>query len=765
MPSSSDKRGENHNTRPTPVKAAESAVEAANPLDFAGQKRVNPEDLTEGGPTMSTEGNHSSAVFETAPPPLRIIAPAIVEEELDEFATEHSFASADAPPGSRAVVYLRVSSKGQLNTDYDPEGISIPAQRVACTRKAEQLGLTVVGEYVEPGRSGTEMTKRVAFQQMLERIRRERDVDYVIVHKLSRFTRNRLDDAIVMADLQKRGVTLISATEQIDNTPEGQLMHGILATFNQYRSAADGADIAYKMGQKAKSGGTLGRAPIGYLNTLERIDGREIRSVAVDPERAPFVKLAFELYAAGKHTLDDIATELADRGLTSRPTAARPAAPIAVSKVQRMLRDRYYLGEIEYKGETYDGRHDPLIDPELFEQVQTLLDARNKSGERRIKNDHYLKGTIWCGRCRLEDRVIKRMIIMRATGRNGGEYAYFFCRGVQDHVCDAPYSNMERVERAIEVHYKSIRLGAEFIAAVRARLEEAVADKARAQQLLRQQLETQLRQLAVKEENLIDLAADGELSTARIKVKLHEITRARDKLTVQLGAVEQDLSGALAFIEAHLDLLADPYELYRQASDDTRRQLNQALFNRIYVVNDEVVGDELTSPLVELLAAERGWTALEAGQSLESATNTADAELARRSPVNAERATPKGDLFSGVSVGDLLPALKVQGDCSKPPMVREGGLEPPRPCGHWHLKPARLPIPPLARDGAYAPSTWRDYHSGRHPLAPPGSGGSAQKAPVSIPDSASGHARRLASVRPQAEGGRTWGFSIASSAA
>src|SRR3546814_7350678 len=140
------------------------------------------------------------------------------------------------------------------------------------------------------------MTKRVAFQQMLERIRRERDVDYVIVHKLSRFTRNRLDDAIVMADLQKRGVTLISATEQIDNTPEGQLMHGILATFNQYRSAADGADIAYKMGQKAKNGGTLGRAPIGYLNTLERIDGREIRSVTIDSERASFVKLAFELY-------------------------------------------------------------------------------------------------------------------------------------------------------------------------------------------------------------------------------------------------------------------------------------------------------------------------------------------------------------------------------------------------------------------------------------------------------------------------------------
>lgn len=120
----------------------------------------------------------------------------------------------DTPPGSRAVIYLRVSSKGQVKTDYDPEGISIPTQRTSCERKAEALGLTIVHEYIEPGRSATEMTKRVAFQEMLERIRPDRDVDYVIVYKLSRFARNRTDDAIVMADLQKRRVTLISTTEQ-----------------------------------------------------------------------------------------------------------------------------------------------------------------------------------------------------------------------------------------------------------------------------------------------------------------------------------------------------------------------------------------------------------------------------------------------------------------------------------------------------------------------------------------------------------------------
>jgi hypothetical protein len=98
-----------------------------------------------------------------------------------------------------AVLYLRVSSPSQVNTDYDPEGISIPAQRKACLRKAAQLGARVVEEYIEPGRTATSMDKRVAVQVMLERIRTDRDVSYVIVHKLSRMNRNRLDDALVLA--------------------------------------------------------------------------------------------------------------------------------------------------------------------------------------------------------------------------------------------------------------------------------------------------------------------------------------------------------------------------------------------------------------------------------------------------------------------------------------------------------------------------------------------------------------------------------------
>ncbi len=550
---------------------------------------------------------HSSP-FEDPPADLADAPLAAREPEATE--TDLIGLGVNVPPGKRAVVYLRVSSKGQVATDYDPEGISIPAQRLSCQRKAEQLGLTVVAEYAELGQSGTEMSRRVAFQQMLNRIRQERDVDYVVVYKLSRFARNRIDDAMVMADLQKQGVTLVSATEQIDDTPVGQLMHGILASFNEYRSREDGADISYKMAQKVKNGGTVGRAPLGYLNTVDLFDGRRVNTVVVDAARAPFIKLAFELYATGKYGIDELAEELTTRGLLMRPTAVRQAVPISNTQLTSLLRDPYYIGEIQYKGESYAGRHEPLIDKVLFERVQRVAGVRAlPTGERRRVHHNYLKGTLWCGECRANGRPDRRMIVQRSIGRNGHEYFYFFCRGKQDHSCSSPHSSIERVEAAVEEHYKSVKLSPKFVKNARASLDKVLRESESSQRLLRDQLSTQLEQINAREENLLDLAADGTLPRDRIKGRLLTLAAEREEVQERLTETNTDLAASAKAIDEFLQVLDDPYELYSRLNDASRRALNQALFKRIYVVNDEVTDDEMTSPIAEMIEADRLYSA------------------------------------------------------------------------------------------------------------------------------------------------------------
>ncbi len=313
---------------------------------------------------------------------------------------EHQVSSlAAARPPGRAVVYLRVSSVGQIRRDYAPEGISIPAQPEACRCKVQQLGMTIVDEYVEPGRSALEMSKRTAFQRMLARIRDTGDVDHVIVYKLSRLARNRVDDALVMADLRQRGVTLIAATESVDDSPVGQLMHGILATFNEYQSRESGADIAYKMGQKARNGGTISRARLGYLNHTDRTDGRDIRTIVVDPERAPLVRLGFEQFAAGNLTLDQLSERLYQRGLRTRPHCPVPSTA-GVDQQAGPDAARPLLPRLPHlPRQRTPGRHEPIVDQHLFDRVQAVFDARTTSGERRRVHHHYLKGTLYCGHC------------------------------------------------------------------------------------------------------------------------------------------------------------------------------------------------------------------------------------------------------------------------------------------------------------------------------------------------------------------------------
>jgi site-specific DNA recombinase len=214
----------------------------------------------------------------------------------------------------RAGIYLRVSTAAQAQRNREPEGYSIPAQRDACLAKASELGAAVVGEYVDRGESA-KTTDRPQLQALLDRVRTQRDLDYVIVHKVDRLARNRYDDATISYTLHAAGVELASVCENIDDTPFGRFMHAIVAANAEFYSANLAAEAKKGLIQKANAGGTPTRAPLGYLNVRQLIDGREVRTVEVDPERAPHVRWAFAAYGSGAYTLDTLQATLAERGL------------------------------------------------------------------------------------------------------------------------------------------------------------------------------------------------------------------------------------------------------------------------------------------------------------------------------------------------------------------------------------------------------------------------------------------------------------------
>jgi site-specific DNA recombinase len=519
----------------------------------------------------------------------------------------------------RAAVYLRVSTVGQVNNDYNPEGISIPAQRDATYRKAAELKAIILADadYVEPGRTGTEIEKRPIYQDMIARIKARRDIDYIIVYQFSRIFRNSLEAAIAKHELRKLGVRIVSASLDLGDTLEAQMVETIVHAVDEYRVKSDAADIRYKMGKKAKNGGTVNRAPLGYRNVRATIDGREVRTVDIDPVRGPLIAWAFNVFATGEWTVEDLCDALGAKGLTTRPGPKTPSKPLHPNTLGAILHNPYYTGVVQYNGARHDGRHAALITPSVFLAVQTVLQAHDQGGSKRRKHDHYLKGSLFCGTCG------ERLCISPSKGRGGVPYNYAFCQGRHiDRTCSQPYLRVDVIEEAIENYYRSVQRDSDnpdalradlldFLADERAQLDHDRADAAKRVQRLRDE---QLKLLQAHYAGAVPL----ELLSSEQDRLTREITRAEE--TLSLTALSLDKTEAA--VTMAVDLAANCHALYLAASDTTRRLLNQAFFAKLFVEADGAVRrSERTRPLGGFLRPDRPLVPVGAGESRDLETS------------------------------------------------------------------------------------------------------------------------------------------------
>jgi DNA invertase Pin-like site-specific DNA recombinase len=480
-----------------------------------------------------------------------------------------------------ALVYLRVSTAAQAKTDRDGEGFSIAAQRDACLRKAEALNADVLEVYVDAGESARK-ADRPELQRMLARLIEQRDSDYVIVHKVDRLARNRGDDVTITLTIRQAGAQLVSVTENIDETPSGMLVHGIMSSIAEFYSQNLAAEVVKGTSKKVERGGYPGRAPIGYRNVQDFAKGNELRWIEVDPERAEHVTWAFEAYASGDYTLRQLAEVLDERGLRSVASAKADSKPVEWNQLHRILRNPFYVGRFVWKSVEYDGNHEAIVDIQTFARVQAQLEAKRATGERTHHHEHYLKGTIFCGRCG------SRMIYSQNKGRRGSTYYYFVCLGrhAKNTSCDLPYVWVSDIESQLVDYYKSIELDTRtaetlyrhIIAAAAKRNEHAKRLAARQRQRI-VQLENERRALMkahyagavpldiLKEEQE---RIKGELATAGALMTNSEI---------HWESLEANLDRALS-------LASRVGSTYEQADDQVRRQLNQAIFEQVLIEVD-----------------------------------------------------------------------------------------------------------------------------------------------------------------------------------
>jgi site-specific DNA recombinase len=497
-----------------------------------------------------------------------------------------------------AVIYVRVSTKEQLERDGDPEGYSIPAQREACKRKALSLSAAVIDEFVDRGESAR-TADRPELQRLLDFVL-DNAVTYVIVHKIDRLARNRADDVAINLALTQAGVQLVSVTENIDETPSGILLHGIMSSIAEFYSRNLANEVIKGSVQKAKGGGTPGRTPTGYLNVRRVVNGQEIRTVEVDPDRGPLMAWAFEAYAAGGWTIRTLLGELTARGLTSTPGPNTGAKPLGTSNLQRLLRHPYYMGIVRYRGVLYPGRHEPLVTPEAWQKVQEVLVANNVAGEKQREHNHYLKGSVYCGACG------SRLIVSHAKNRHGTIYPYFICLGRQQRRTDCRQQaiRIDQAEDAVAGAYASIRLTGEQADQVRDFVLDEMTKLRSATETERAHQERRLAKLRDERKKLLDAHYADAIPIDLLKSEQARIAREATGAEARLAALEGNFTTAETNLTKTLALIQDCEGAYLSASDKLRRQFNQAFFKRILIDDTYTVTGELAEPFDTLLSEE-----------------------------------------------------------------------------------------------------------------------------------------------------------------
>lgn len=296
-----------------------------------------------------------------------------------------------------AVIYARYSSDRQTEQ-------SIEGQVRVCNDYAERNDILVVNQYVDRATTGTN-DNRDAFQQMMKDSDKKA-WDYVLVYKLDRFSRNKFEMAMHRKHLKDNGIKILSAMENIPDSPEGILLESLLEGINQYYSE----ELAQKTRRGQRETRLKGLHCAGKLNYGYYT---EKKKVFVHPEEGPIVKEIFERYAAGERG-NEIAISFAERGILYR------GKPFSAANIYVILHGEKYTGKYELHGEVYDNIYPRIIEPELYERCKQKIDA-NRYGNHIPDYSYLLRRRVYCGECGT------RMTSYSGTSKSGRVSKYYKC--------------------------------------------------------------------------------------------------------------------------------------------------------------------------------------------------------------------------------------------------------------------------------------------------------------------------------------------------
>ncbi len=458
-------------------------------------------------------------------------------------------------------LYARVSSDRQ---DVD---LSVAAQMRALRDYAEKNGYLVAREYIDEAESGR-VADRPEFRKMLdEATKPDAPFQEILVWKFSRFTRKREHAVAFKSMLRRKGVRVVSITEQADDSPTGKLLEGIIESVDEFYSENLAQEVSRGMREAASRGFWMSAyAPYGYKRVHVQDGVKKRPRLELDPPADAMVRRIFDMALQGKSILD-ITKTLNSEGI---PTVN--GKRWQKTTVHAMLDNETYTGAVVWGATAKDGQppvrvedaHPAIISKQEFRRVKKLLGSRapKQANPRRASSPYLLSGILKCETC---GRA------MSASEAKSGKYTYYVCQSLMKRgsgTCKTPRLSAKKIETTIVDELRANILTEynirELVKLLDEEMDGAAGDYRQKLESIEAELEEVKRQLGrvwhfISKSDSVDIAAASD-HIVELQRRKESLESAADEARAVLTERRQYLDSAdtiAAFAEEMSEFLKD----------------------------------------------------------------------------------------------------------------------------------------------------------------------------------------------------------------
>lgn len=472
---------------------------------------------------------------------------------------------------NKVALYVRVSTTFQLE-----EGYSIEEQKAKLESYCDIKDWHIYKVYTDGGFSGS-TTERPALEQLIKDAQ-SKLFDTVLVYKLDRLSRSQKDTLYLIEDIfLKNNIEFVSLLENFDtSTPFGRAVIGLLSVFAQLEREQIKERMQLGKLGRAKAGKSMMWAKTSYGYNYDKKTG----SMTVNEYEALAVKEIYSSYLAGMSI-----TKLRDKINEEYPK--QPAW--SYRTIRGILANPVYCGLNQYKGQTFQGTHKPIISLVDFEQTQRELAKRQQtakelSNPRPFQAKYMLSGLAQCGYCHAPLKVI-----LGQKRKDGSRFKRYECyqrhprktRGVtvynDNKKCESGYYDMELLEHYVLTRIAQLQNDPD-------KIKELFSDDA-SPAVDRQAIQKQIDSLTLKLSKLNDLYLDDRITLDELRSKSSDFIKQRTALEEEIKKASTDKqAGRKDKIEKLLDASS-----VLEMSYDNQKVIVRELIDKVQVTSDKII--------------------------------------------------------------------------------------------------------------------------------------------------------------------------------